>query len=243
MTQKRALRWSDTFLPVIIVAAAITYGRYVLNHPMDSMVRNFLTLPLILRCLYQHLYLILISASLAIGTAVPLGILLTRPKLKFLCTYVVGIVNICQTIPSFAVIALSVSFLGIGAKTAIFALWIYSLLPILNNTIAGIIGVDPAIIDSARGMGLTKGRILFKVELPLAMPVIMAGIRTAVVINVATAVIAAYVGGGGLGDIIIAGKNINRWQVLVCGAGYATLIALLFDHLLGIVERLLSHSQ
>ena len=243
MTQKKGLRWSDAFLPVVVIGVAFAYIYYVLHHPMDSMVRNFLTSPLIVRCLYQHLYLILISSALAICTSVPLGILLTRPKLKFLCPYIVGVVNICQTIPSFAVIALFVTILGIGAKTAIFALWIYSLLPILNNTIAGINGVDPAIIDSARGMGMTKSRILRKVELPLSMPVIMAGIRTAVVINVATAVIAAYVGGGGLGDIIIAGKNINRWQVLVCGAGLATLIALLFDHILGIVERLLTESH
>ena len=98
-------------------------------------------------------------------------------------------------------------------------------------------GLDPAVIDASRGMGMTKLRTLYKIEIPLAVPVIMAGIRTAVVINVATAVIAAYVGGGGLGDLIIAGKNVNRWQILLLGGGYATLIALLFDYLLGIVER------
>jgi len=149
-------------------------------------------------------------------------------------------VNICQTIPSLAVLALFVGLLGIGTRTAIFALWIYSLLPILNNTIAGVNNVDPAIKDSARGMGMTKLKVLINVELPLAMPVIMAGIRTAVVINVATAVVAAYVGGGGLGDIIIAGKNINRFQAWSLGAIYATSIALLLDHILGIIERILS---
>jgi len=154
--------------------------------------------------------------------------------------FVVGLVNICQTVPSLAVLALFVGILGIGSRTAIFALWIYSLLPILNNTIAGINSVDPAIKDSGRGMGMTKLKLLGRVELPLAMSVIMAGIRTAVVINVATAVVAAYVGGGGLGDIIIAGKNINRWQAWSLGAIYATCIALLLDHILGVVERVMS---
>ena len=239
MTSKNRLSWRDVRLPIAVIVIGLVYGIYVINNPMDNMVANFLTVPLILTSLKQHIYLIVVSSVLAICTAVPLGIILTRPLFRKFSSFVVGIVNLCQTIPSFAVIALFVGILGIGSKTAIFALWIYSLLPILNNTIAGINGVDPAVIDSAKGMGMTKTRTLFKIELPLAIPVIMAGIRTAVVINVATAVIAAYVGGGGLGDIIIAGKNINRWQVLLLGAGYATLIALFFDHILGVVERLL----
>jgi len=243
MTKNNTLRWSDGILPLIVIAAALLFGVYVISHPMDSMVKNYLTVPLITKSLRRHFYLILASSGLAIVTAVPLGILLTRPALKKASGIVVGFVNLCQTIPSFAVIALFVGILGIGSRTAIFALWIYSLLPILNNTIAGIIGVDPAIIDSARGMGMTKLKILGNVELPLSVSVIMAGIRTAVVINVATAVVAAYVGGGGLGDIIIAGKNINRWQVLVLGAGYATCIALLLDHILGVIERILSNTK
>jgi osmoprotectant transport system permease protein len=215
------------------------YGIYVLNFPSDSMVANYITLRLITSSLSTHLYLIAISSCLAILTAAPLGILLTRPAFKPFCPFVVGVVNLCQTIPSFAVIAFFVGILGIGSRTAIVALWVYSLLPILNNTIAGMTSIDPAIVDASRGMGMTKFRTLYKIEVPLAMPVIMAGIRTAVVINVATAVIAAYVGGGGLGDLIIAGKNINRWQVLLLGAGYSTAIALMFDYLLGIAERIM----
>ena len=243
MTTQSSLKRTDAILPAVIIAAAIAYGYYVLNYPMDKMVANFVTLNLIFTSLRRHLYLISVSSCLAIATAAPLGILLTRPMFKKFCPIVVGAVNICQTIPSFAVIALFVGILGIGPGTAIVALWVYSLLPILNNTIAGINGLDPAVIDAARGMGMTKFRTLYKIEIPLAMPVIMAGIRTAVVINVATAVIAAYVGGGGLGDIIIAGKNINRWQVLLLGAGYATFIALLFDYLLGIAERLMGSGE
>ena len=240
MTVLKRLRWTDIILPLAVVCAALAFGIYVIKNPMDNMVANYLTPKLVTTALRRHFYLIIISSLLAICTSVPLGIILTRPAFRKLTSFVVGLVNICQTVPSLAVIALFVGILGIGSKTAIFALWIYSLLPILNNTIAGIDSVDPAIIDSARGMGMTKLKILWNVELPLAMPVIMAGIRTAVVINVATAVIAAYVGGGGLGDIIIAGKNINRWQAWSLGAIFATCIALLLDHILGVVERVMT---
>lgn len=234
------LGWKDLALPCAIIMIAVAYGYYVLHYPQDSIVANYLSVPFILKMVQQHFYLISVSASLAIATSVPLGIILSRPAMKPIQSFVVGIVNTGQTIPSLAVIALFVGILGIGAKTAIFALWVYSLLPILNNTIAGMTGVPRSVIDSAKGMGMTKMRRLFLVELPMAMPVIMAGIRTAVVINVATAVIAAYVGAGGLGDIIIAGKNINRWQILLLGAGYASMLALLLDHLLGLAERKLT---
>jgi len=236
----KRFRWTDLLLPLIVGGLAVCYGYYVTTYPIDKMVANYLTVHLVTSALRRHFYLILISSLLAIVTSLPLGIILTRPAFRKLTPAVVGFVNICQTIPSLAVLALFVGILGIGTRTAIFALWIYSLLPILNNTIAGITTVDPAIIDSARGMGMTKYKILGNVELPLALPVIMAGIRTAVVINVATAVVAAYVGAGGLGDIIIAGKNINRWQVWSLGAVYSAGIALVLDHILGLIEKYLT---
>lgn len=240
MSSSRRLRWTDLILPAVVIGIGLAYYYYVMNYPMDSMTAGYLKPSLVRHALSRHLYLVLVSASLAVCTSVPLGVLLSRPLFEKLTPYVVGLVNVCQTVPGLAVVALTIGFLGIGSKTAIFALWIYSLLPILNNTIAGMRGVDRAVVDSAKGMGMTKLRILFKIEIPLAMSVIMAGVRTAVVINVATAVIAAWVGAGGLGDIIIAGKNINRWQVLLLGASYSTIIALVFDHVIGIVERLLT---
>jgi len=243
MISKSGLKLSDAILPAIIIIAAVLYGQYVLNFPTDKMVANYVTERLIFNSLKGHFYLILVSSGMAVATALPLGVMLTRNSLKWLCPFVVTVVNICQTIPSLAVIAFFVGIFGIGSWTAIMALWIYSLLPILSNTIAGINNNDAAIIDSARGMGMKKSHILLKIEIPLAMPIIIAGIRTAVVINVATAVIAAYVGGGGLGDLIITGKHINRWQVLLLGGGYATLIAVLFDHILGVAERILGYSQ
>lgn len=233
------LSWKDAIFPLVLIMVCVGFAIWSIGFPVDKMVGGYMKADKVLLLLAEHLYVVFISAGAAILVAVPLGILLTRPMFRKIRPAVVGFVSICQTIPSFAVIALMVSVLGIGKLTAIFALWIYSLLPILNNTIAGINSLDPAVIDSARGMGMTKTRILLKIEVPLAFPVIMAGIRTAVVINVATATIAAYVGGGGLGDLIIGGKNANRVQIWGLGALFAASIALLLDHLLGLVEKVL----
>ncbi|MCL2853017.1 MAG: ABC transporter permease [Defluviitaleaceae bacterium] len=232
-------RWYDFILPVVAVILAVGYALYVLNNPTDAMVAGFVTPDRIISSLITHLYLVGVSMALAILAAFPLGILLTRAGFRKFAPLVVGTVNIGQTVPSFAVIALFVGILGIGERTAIFALWVYSLLPILNNTIAGVSGVDRSIIDASRGMGMTRLNTLRKIEIPLAMPVIMAGIRTAVVINAGTAVIAAYVGAGGLGEIIVTGLTLARFQVLMLGALYAALVALMLDYMLGMVERLL----
>lgn len=130
-------------------------------------------------------------------------------------------------------VALAVGLLGIGATTAIVALWLYALLPILNNTLTGVDGIDAATQQAARGMGMRPGRLLRRIEVPLALPMIIAGIRTAVTVNIGSAILAAFVGGGGLGDLIIAGNNISRIQVVVLGAALPMLMALtagvLFD--------------
>jgi len=235
------VRWTDWILPVVIIIVGFTWSYYVITYPTDMMVANFLTTDRLLQALTQHIYLIATAAALAIITALPLGLLLTRPLFKPICGVVVAIINVLQSIPSFAVIALIFSVTGVGARTAIIAIWVYSLLPILNNTITGIRGVDISIIDSARGMGMTKLVVLFKIEVPLALPVIIAGIRTAIVISVGTAVIAAFIGAGGLGDFIVAGKNTSRYSVMLIGAGLASLLALLFDSLTGLLEKALKN--
>jgi osmoprotectant transport system permease protein len=147
------------------------------------------------------------------------------------------LVNVGQTVPSLAVVALSVGLLGIGAKTAIIALWIYSLLPILSNTLLGLDGVDASISEAARGMGMKPRRVLFRVEFPLAMPMILAGIRTSVTVTIGSAILAAFVGGGGMGNLIIAGNNTSRWQVLVLGATLPVLMALAADALFENLEK------
>lgn len=222
---------------LILIAIGIILSIYVVENPQDSMVSRLVSYNKISALLKQHLYIVSVSSGLAILTAVPIGILLTRPKFKKWTSRVVSIVNVGQTIPSLAIVALLVGVLGVGAKTAIIALWIYSLLPILNNTLIGVGEVDKAIIEAANGVGMKASHVLTKVEIPLAMPMIIAGIRTAITINIASAILAAFVGGGGLGNLIIAGNNISRWQVLVLGAALPVLMALIADSVFGIIEQ------
>jgi len=241
--QKRNLSGTDFILPLVLVLLGLGFSYFVVEYPQDSIVERYVTYNKIWDLLVQHIYLVIISGSFAVFTSIPLGILLTRPRFKRYTSLLVNVVNIGQTIPSLAILALFVTILGVGVKTAIFALWLYSLLPILNNTLAGILGVDDSIIEAAKGMGMRPGRILAKIEVPLALPVIMAGIRTSIIINIGTATLGAFVGAGGLGELIVAGNNISRWQILVCGALLSALLAILADHVLGLFEIYLARGR
>jgi osmoprotectant transport system permease protein len=218
-------------------ALGVLLSVQVVQHPQDSLVARLVSYPKILALTGQHLGIVAISSTLAVLTAVPAGILLTRPALKHWAPRAVSLANVGQTVPSLAIIALTVGLLGIGARTAIIAMWIYSLLPILNNTLVGLEEVDPAITEAARGMGMTPGHVFMRVELPLALAMILAGIRTAITINIGSAILAAFVGGGGLGNLIIAGNNISRMQVLVLGAALPALMALSADALFELIEH------
>jgi osmoprotectant transport system permease protein len=191
----------------------------------------------------EHLWLVLISVSAAIAIALPGGVLLTRkaPMRR----WAVGFANIVQTIPSLALFGflLPVPLLGgIGKRTAIIALVLYALLPILRNTLTGILGVDPAVRESAVAMGMTDRQLLTQVEMPLAMPVILAGIRIAVVTSIGTATIAAAIGGGGLGVFIFRGIAMVDSSQILAGAVPAAAMALLAEEGLGWIERRLSRS-
>jgi osmoprotectant transport system permease protein len=187
----------------------------------------------------QHLKLVGISAGLAIATAVPLGILITRPRFKKFDWIVLNFANIGQTVPSLAILALVMSYFGLGWQTAIFALWFNSLLPILRNTVAGIENVNPFIIDAGRGMGMTNQQIFLKLEFPNAMYAIMAGIRTSVVINVGTAALSFLIGGGGLGDLIFTGISLYDTGIMLSGAVPVILLAILLDLILGKLEKVI----
>jgi osmoprotectant transport system permease protein len=151
---------------------------------------------------------------------------------------VLGIAGVLQTIPSIALLGFMIPLLGIGAKPAIVALMLYAFLPIIRNTFTGINQVNPSVTDAAKGMGMTSYQILFKVELPLAMPVILAGIRTATVINVGVATLAAYIGAGGLGEFIFGGIALNNTNMILAGAIPAALLAIFFDFLLARVQQI-----
>ncbi|MEI7027741.1 ABC transporter permease [Paenibacillus sp. y28] len=190
----------------------------------------------LLYALLQHMELVMMSMAIAIIVGVPLGILVTR--FISLKKWVLGGAGILQTIPSLALLGFMIPFFGIGMKTAVAALFLYSLLPIIRNTCTGILDVDKATIEAAKGMGMTNGQILFKVKLPLALTVIMAGIRTATVINVGTATLAAFIGAGGLGDFIFIGISRNIDALILLGAIPAAVLALLLDSVLGYTEKL-----
>jgi osmoprotectant transport system permease protein len=189
----------------------------------------------------EHLFLVLVSTVFAVLIGMPLGILLTRRK--SLQTPVLGIANILQTVPSLALFGLliPIPFVGgIGAKTAIIALALYSFLPVIRNTVTGISGVDAKVKEAATAMGMTDWQILKMVELPLALPVILTGIRVAVVISVGVATIAAAVGAGGLGTYIFRGLRQNDNNLLLAGAIFSAVLALLADFVLGQIEKIYS---
>ena len=182
----------------------------------------------------EHLVMTAVAVVAAIAVAVPLGIYLTRRR--ELAAAVFGIVNSIQTIPSLALLGFMIPLFGLGFLPAVVALFCYALLPILRNTVTGIESVDKGIKEAALGMGMSEIQILCKVELPLAMSAIMAGIRTSTIIIVGWATLAAYIGGGGLGRLIMAGMSMGREQLILAGAIPAAVIALSLDALLGWLE-------
>jgi osmoprotectant transport system permease protein len=170
---------------------------------------------------------------------VPLGIVLTRPWARRVAPLFLGIANIGQAIPSIGILVLLAVTVGIGFEQAIYALVLYAVLPVLRNTMVGLDQVDPTLIEAGRGMGLTSRGVLLRIELPLAVPVMLAGIRTALVINVGTATLATFIGAGGLGWIINQGNVQNRTPVLLTGSALTAVVALALDWIAGIVEDVL----
>ena len=164
----------------------------------------------------EHIGLTFISLLLAALVAMPLGILITRRQR--LAGSFLGLAGILQTVPSIALLGFLIPILGIGVKPAIVALFLYALLPILRNTYTGIQEVDASVKEAALGIGLSQGQLLRQVELPLALPVIFAGLRTATVINVGVATLAAYIGAGGLGEFIFGGIALNNTAMILAGA-------------------------
>ncbi len=186
----------------------------------------------------EHLQLVLVSIAIAAAVALPAAVLLARrpgPR-----RWATGFANIAQTIPSLALFGFLLPLIGIGKQTAIVALCLYALLPILRNTLVGILGVDPAVRESAVAMGMTPRQILWQVELPLAVPSILAGVRIATVTTIGTATVAAAIGAGGLGVFIFRGISMVDTRTVLAGAVPAALMALLADGGLEWIERKLS---
>lgn len=188
----------------------------------------------------QHLELVIVSSFITIPTGLFFGILVTRAEFREVLPLVNNLVNSGQTVPTIAVVAFMAPIIGFGFWPAIIALVAYGLLPVLRNTIAGLEAVDPSVIDSARGMGMTPTQILFQIELPIASSVIMAGVRTSMVINVGTATLGAFVGSGGLGTPIASGLSMTIDSFILLGAIPAAILAILIDYVLGRIEFVLT---
>jgi len=204
----------------------------------DFIIRNRAE---VLQLTLEHLALVAIAMTLAVVIGVPLGVALTRRRA--LERWVLGAANVIQTVPSLALFGFLIPVPligGIGGRTAVVALTLYALLPIIRNTYVGITGVDPAVIEAARGMGMTDGQLLWQVEIPLSLGVILAGIRVATVICVGVATIAAAIGAGGLGMYIFRGVAMVNNQVILAGAIPAAVLAVLADVSLGWAERRLT---
>lgn len=228
-----------TIIPVLmIIVVLFVYNQLLLTIEPGSMEANIIGSPEIgfknvVDATVEHIRLILISTGLAIAAAVPAGILITRQGFRDFSGLILGVANVGQSVPSIAILALFMGVLGLGAKTAIFALWLYALLPIIRNTATGIEEVDPNVIEAATGMGMTNRQILLQIELPLAFPVMFAGMRTAAVINVGTAALGAFIGAGGLGTFIITGIPLMRDRMILVGAILTAVMAVLVDWVLG----------
>ena len=182
----------------------------------------------------QHLWLTAMSGGLAILVAIPLGIWLSRPSMARVAESMMQVLNVGTTIPTLAVLALSMSFLGIGTVPAVFGLFVATLLPIARNTYTGLKGVDPALKEAAAGIGMSPAQRLLRVELPNALYVIFAGIRTALAINIGTVPLAFLIGAGGLGELIFTGIDLYDPVMMLSGAIPTALLAVVVDMLIAI---------
>ncbi len=233
--------WSYVGIPLIVLGSWFAVYRWVSGLELDSIEQRWLNAERVTRSIVEHIQLSLIATLFVVGIAVPLGIMLTRPFARRLTPIFIGIANIGQAIPSVGLLFFLAlpALLGIGPRTAVVGIVAYCLLPVLRNTMVGLDQVDDKLIEAGRGMGLTSGSVLLRIELPLAVPVILAGIRTALILTVGTMVLATFINAGGLGDIINGGIVNNRTPILLTGAVLTAGLALLIDWLAGIAQEVL----
>ncbi|GAA0435629.1 ABC transporter permease [Lentibacillus halophilus] len=197
-------------------------------------------LPDLLETLYEHVIISGIAILLGCIIAIPIGIFLSWTSIRWIKSTILNITNVFQTIPTLALLAMLLPLFGIGMKPAIVALFLYSLMPIMKNTYAGFESIDSEIIQSAEGMGYSPLQRLLQIEIPLAVPYIMSGIRLTTVYIVSWAVLAGLIGGGGLGQLIVTGMGLNDQPLIIAASVFSMILVLITDFLLGTVEKLFS---
>ena len=239
----RAIKTAGLWLaPVMIALLSLLFFLYYRNleETANSTVISALDwgnklVPQTIRIIYIAFW----STVIVILVAVPLGIALTRPSLRRISPFILAVANSGQALPAYGLLVIFLGIMGQGKETVIVALSLYALLPVLRNTMVGLDGVDRNVIEAGRGMGMTKMQALTRIELPLAVPVIVAGVRTAMILNIGMATLAFLIGGGGLGITIQTGLKLNQDPILIVGAWLVALVALTFDWLGAVAERTL----
>lgn len=245
---QREIRRSDALSPLsllgmpvfLALVGGLTFW-WIQTKELDDIERRVLTQDQLVEKTIEHLQLVAVSTAIVMLIAIPLGIMLTRRRARAAVPVALSIANIGQGVPSFGLLACIYAFFGaLGFQPVVFGLVAYSLLPILRNTMVGLQQVDKTLIQASRGMGMSSLAVLARVELPLAVPVMIAGIRTALIINVGTAALATFFGAGGLGYVIYTGIGLNRDSIVIVGVVLVSSLALLIDYLAGLLGILLA---
>lgn len=239
-------RYDLLITPIALVFLASLLSVVWIYADLDATTADILESSKLLRQARQHIGITFWSTIAVVGIAIPAGILITRPRFKRLAAPILTVANSGQAIPAYGLIVLFFAWLGQGSglpiggtTTAIAALTVFGLLPVLRNTMVGLEQVDRSVIEAGRGMGMSKRQALFKIELPLAVSVILAGVRTALVINVGMGALVFLIGAGGLGETINSGLKLQRNTAIFVGASLVALLALLIDWIAALAERYL----
>ncbi|WP_438487750.1 ABC transporter permease [Streptomyces sp. S186] len=236
----RRIGWRKwTFMPAFLTAVLLATWLWFRGARLDSIAHQAVDHGKVWLALRQHLELTGLSTLFVLVIAIPLGVALTRPRLRRATPPAMAFANLGQAVPALGLLVLLVIWLGIGARSALVGMVVYAVLPVLANTLAGLRGIDPTLTEAARGIGMSSLGVLARVELPLAVPLILAGVRTALALNVGTATLATFGGGGGLGDLISAGIITQRMPVLILGSVLTVALALLVEWLASLAELLL----
>lgn len=223
-------------LPIFVAIVLIGWFIWRFTTTLDSIEGRTLAWGALGAAVVSHIELTIVGTLVVVVIAVPLGILLTRPGARAAAPFVVGFANAGQAAPAIGLLVLFAMWLGFGFWTAIIGLAIYAILPVLRNTIVGLQGVDRTLVEAARGMGMSNAMTLRRVELPLAVPVIMSGVRTALILMVGTATLAGFIDAGGLGIYITTGISLFRFPVLITGSILVSCLALMIDWLGRLLE-------
>lgn len=225
--------------PAVVAVALIALYVWVGTLELDSIEQRSLNAAVIVAKAVEHLEMTAAATVLVVIIAIPLGIVASRARNRFIAPIILTAGNLGQAVPCIGLLVLCTFLMGVGFQTALVGLVAYAVLPVLRNTMVGVQQVDPALIEAARGMGMTGGQILRRVELKLAVPAILAGLRTALVLTVGVATLGAFVAAGGFGELIINGLKLNRLPVTIVGGVLTACIAFLVDWLGGLAEDLL----